>query len=284
MIIDIHTHTFPDKMAASVIDKLSHASRTVAFSDGTVDGLISNMNTSGINLSVVLPVATNAHQVEHVNNSSAKLNEIYDNKNIISFACLHPDHESYLQELNRIKSLGFKGIKIHPVYQGTDIDDIKFLRIFERAAELDLIVVTHAGLDIGFPGVMRCSPKMCRHVVDEIGDFKLVLAHMGGWKNWDEVPEYLADTKVYIDTAFSTGFITPRADSQWNPADLAMLNPEQFIEFVNIFGADRILFGTDSPWSSQNESIKFIKQLSINDEDKKKILGGNASRILQIPN
>ena len=173
-----------------------------------------------------------------------------------------------------------KGIKIHPIYQDTNIDDIKYLRIFERAAELDLIVVTHAGLDIGFPGLVRCSPKMSRHVVDEIGDFKFVLAHMGGWKNWTEVPEYLADTKVYIDTAFSTGVIIPRSDSKWNDDDLNLLKENEFLSLVKKFGIDRVVFGTDSPWSSQSESIKFIQQLPMSLEEQEKILGKNAEKII----
>ena len=282
MIIDIHTHIFPDKMAAAVIDKLSRTSRSVAFTDGTLSGLIEAMHSGGVDVSVILPVATNPHQVDKVNEVSYSLNERHFKDGIISFGCIHPDYEDYSKELNKLKELGFKGIKVHPVYQDTDLDDIKYLRIFERAAELDLIVVTHAGLDIGFPGVIRCSPKMSRHVVDEIGDFKLILAHMGGWKNWDEVPDYLAETKVYIDTAFSTGTITPRPDSVWKVEDLEMLNEDQFMTLFEAFGSDRILFGTDSPWSLQSDSIKFIEQLPINNEDKAKILGGNACQMLGI--
>jgi len=184
--------------------------------------------------------------------------------------------------LSRIKNYGFKGIKIHPVYQNTDIDDIKYLRIFDRAAELNLIVIAHAGLDIGFPEIVRCSPKMSRHAVDEVGNFKFVLAHMGGWKNWDEVSNYLADTKVYIDTAFSTGMIKPRIDSHWEPEDLKMLNEDEFMVLVKNFGANRVIFGTDSPWSSQSESIEFIKKLSITEDEKFRILGGNAAKLLNL--
>ena len=277
MIIDMHTHTFPDKMAASVIDKLSRTSKTVAFSDGTSKGLIDSMKEANVDISVILPVATNSHQVEKINDLALRVNE---QSEFISFGSIHPDYENYREELKRIKNFGIKGIKVHPVYQATDVDDIKFLRIFECAAELDLIVVTHAGFDIGFPGEIRCSPKMLRHVVDEIGDFKFVLAHMGSWKNWDEVPDYLADTKVYIDTAFSTGFIIPRADSHWNEEDLILLNAAQFMKIFEAFGADRILFGTDSPWSSQSESIKFIEALPMSDVNKNKILSANAMRLL----
>ena len=283
MIVDMHTHIFPDKIADDVIEKLSRVAGILAFTNGTLDGLKHSMDAAQIDLSVILPVATNTHQVEKINSSTAELNEKFSDAGIFSFGCIHPDFTNVRAELSRVKNRGLKGIKIHPVYQDVNLDDVKFLRIFERAAELDLIVVTHAGLDIGFPGVVRCSPRMIRHVVDEIGNFKFVAAHMGGWKNWREVLELLADTKIFIDTAFSTGKIIPRKDTVWNADDLKLLDAAQFMTFIKIFGADRILFGTDSPWSSAKTSIDFINNLPIDNADKNKILGLNAQKLLTLP-
>ena len=282
MIIDVHTHIFPEKISAAVIDKLSRISRTPAFTDGTLNGLQKSMDAAQIDLSVILPVATNTGQVEKINSSAAKLNEEFASAGIFSLGCIHPDFTNYREELGRVKNRGLKGIKIHPVYQDANLDDIKFLHILYRAAELDLIVVAHAGLDIGFPGVVKCSPQMARHVVDEVGDFKFVLAHMGGWKNWSDVLKLLTDTKVFIDTAFSTGEIVPRSDFHWEPDELKLLDAAQFMTFVKVFGADRILFGTDSPWSSQKTSLEFIKALPLTDADKNKILGLNAKRLLEL--
>lgn len=282
MIIDMHTHIFPDKISKDVVEKLSLTSRTPAFTDGTLGGLKNSMDAAQINFSVILPVATNTKQVEKINSSAAALNEKNFGDGIISFGCIHPDFTNYREELSRVKNYGLKGIKIHPVYQDTNLDDAKFLRIIYRAAELDLIVVTHAGLDIGFPGVVKCSPQMARHVVEELGEFKFILAHMGGWKNWGEVLKILAGTKIYIDTSFSTGKIIPRRDFHWSEEDLKLLTPAQFMEFVKIFGAERILFGTDSPWTSAGNSIKFIESLSLSDADKDKILGLNAQKLLEL--
>lgn len=282
MIIDMHTHIFPEKISEAVIEKLSRTSRTPAFTNGTLSGLLKSMNAAQINLSVILPVATNSKQVEKINAASAALNEKFFGEGIFSFGCIHPDFTNYREELGRVKNFGLKGIKIHPVYQDTNIDDAKFLRILDRAAELNLIVVTHAGLDIGFPGVIRCSPQMIKKAVDTIGNFKFVLAHMGGWKNWDEVLEILADTKIFMDTAFSTGEIIPRSDFNWEKSDLKLLSSAQFMNFVKVFGEDRILFGTDSPWTSTKPSIEFIKKLPLEDGDKDKILGLNAKKLLEI--
>ena len=282
MIVDMHTHIFPDKISAAVIDKLSRKAKIAAFTNGTLNGLKKSMDAAQIDLSVILPVATNTSQVEKINSSAAELNEKFFGAGIFSFGCIHPDFTNFKEELRHVKNRGLKGIKIHPVYQDTNLDDVKFLRILDCAAENDLIVVTHAGLDIGFPGVVRCSPKMARRVVKEVGEFKFVLAHMGGWKNWNEVLEILSGTKVFIDTAFSTGEIVPRADCVWQADELKLLDAAQFMTFVKIFGADRILFGTDSPWSSALTSIDFIKNLPINDDDKNKILGLNTKKLLAL--
>ena len=282
MIIDMHTHIFPGEISAVVIDKLSRVSRTPVFTDGTLNGLKKSMDAAQINFSVILPVATNTKQVEKINSASAALNEKNFGEGIISFGCIHPDFTNYREEFSRVKNFGLKGIKIHPVYQDVNLDDVKFLRIFDRAAELDLIVVTHAGLDIGFPGVVRCSPQMACNVVEEIGEFKFILAHMGGWKNWSEVLTLLADKKIYLDTSFSTGKIIPRSDSHWQEEDLKLLDAAQFMRFVETFGVERLLFGTDSPWTSPKTSIEFIKNLPLSDVDKNKILGGNAQRLLKV--
>ena len=291
MIIDIHTHTFPDKIAAQAIEKLSHASHTVPFTDGTSKGLLIAAQSEGIDLSVILPVASSPRQVSHINEASAALNSIYKGRGLFSIGCMHPDYEDYRQELKKIRDLGLKGIKIHPVYQDRDLDDIRYLRIFDAAASLGLFVITHAGLDIGYEGVKRCTPSMCRYVSQKIDGLTLILAHMGGWLNWDEVPEKLADTSVLLDTSFSTGKAYP-ADDHWAHGfslleseglwknDVKMLSQDQFMKLYNAFGCERILFGTDSPWSRQSEVLGFLRALPIPSNALHKILGGNAEALL----
>ena len=279
MVIDFHTHTFPDSIAARAVDSLSKEAHIIAHTNGTVSGLIDSMDKGGIDVSVLLPVATNASQVEGINDKAFRINEKYHDR-LISFGCIHPEFSRYKEELRRLKNEGVKGIKIHPVYQKNDIDSKPLLDIIYAACENDLIVITHAGLDIGFPGVVNCSPKMCRNVINTIGEFKFVLAHMGGWRNWDEVPLYLQDTSVYLDTSFSSGRIQALSDGYWDDKDKAMLDKDGFIKLVTAFGSRRILFGSDSPWSSQKESTEYIKSLGFSDDDLEKIMYVNASSLL----
>ncbi len=279
MIIDFHTHTFPARIAAAAIQKMQSDCHSAAFTAGTTEALQRSMAAAGIDWSIVLPVATNPAKVSAINDVSAGLS---GRDGLFCFGCIHPEQPDWKAELHRIAGLGLKGIKLHPVYQGVDFDDARYLRILECAGSLGLIVVTHAGDDIGFPGVVRCSPEMVRSALRQVGDVKLVLAHMGGWRNWDRVVDALADTSVYLDTAFSLGAITP-IDDHYQPQELPLLSGEGFCDLVHAFGAERVLFGTDSPWSSQAQSLADIQALPLTATEKAAILGGNAQKLLHLP-
>jgi len=280
MIIDIHTHTFPEKIASATIAKLEQMSHTRAFTDGTTEALANAMERAGIDRAVVLPVATNDRQVVRVNDASIRLTETYESRGVLSFGCMHPTFEGWKEELDRIAEQGLKGIKIHPVYQNVDLDDVRFLRILDRCGQLGLTVVTHAGIDIGYPEKVNCSPAMARRAVQQVGPVKLVLAHMGGWRNWDEVEDLLADTSVYLDTSFSVGKIADLGDGYYRPEELDMLAPEEFARLVKTFGASRVLFGTDSPWDNYENALSFIRGLPVTVAERAAILGGNARRLL----
>ena len=280
MIIDFHTHTFPDQIAARTLAKLSGLSHTVPFTDGTAGGLSAAARAAGVDLSVVLPVATSPGQVARINESAARNNEETEETGLFSFGCIHPDYPEWKEELGRVAALGLKGVKIHPVYQGVNLDDPRYLRILERAGELGLVVVTHTGADIGYPGAEHCAPEAALRAVKQVGPVKLVLAHMGGWRQWERAEELLADTTVWLDTSFSTGTLVPLDDGHYAPEELPLLDEEHFLRMVRAFGAQRLLFGTDSPWSAQRESIAWIRALPLSEAEKDAILGGNAQRLL----
>lgn len=282
MIIDFHTHTFPARIAPATLAKLSAASHSPAFTDGTNEDLVKTMTGAGVDLSVVLPVATNPGQVVKVNDAAAAANEQWAGQGIHSFGCIHPDHPHCREELARVAALGLKGIKIHPVYQEADMDDIRYLRILERAGELGLIVVAHSGQDIGFPGVVRCAPAQTRRALEQVGPVTMVLAHMGGWRDWHEVYEQLGDTSVYLDTSFSLGEIPVLNDGYYTPESRRLLSPEDFVALVRRFGAERVVFGTDSPWNDLSACLRQLRALSLTEEERNAILGGNGRKLLNV--
>ena len=114
MIIDFHTHTFPDQIAASAVARLSDRANIPAYSSGTAGGLLLAERAAGVDRSIILPVATKPEQVHHINDAAAAHNEHAFVTNMFSFACIHPDYEDWKQELDRIAARNMRGIKLHP--------------------------------------------------------------------------------------------------------------------------------------------------------------------------
>lgn len=265
MIIDFHTHIFPEKIAGKTIESLENLSGIKASTNGTLEGLLASMERTGVDMSVIMPVATKPSQMESINAYAKEICDMYPGK-LISFGGIHPDCEDYKSELNHIKELGLKGIKIHPDYQRVMIDDVRFMNIIEYASELGLVILTHAGIDIGLPEPVHCPPQKMRKVIDKIKPEKMIVAHYGGWKQWQEVYEYLAGENVYLDTAFTFDYI----------------EKEMFLKILQKHGEDKILFATDSPWSHATRDIQAVNNMPIADSIKQKIFSENAKKLLQI--
>lgn len=276
MIIDFHTHIFPDEISSATVAKLGESANIQPMTDGSESGLMRSMLYSAVSFSVSLPVITNPLKTHHINELQVQLSDV--NPQIIRFGGIHPDSTDVYSELRFLKESGIKGIKIHPVYQKTDFDDIKYLRILDTAASLGLIIVSHAGKDIGFPGADRCSPVHIENALKQLGNIPLVLAHMGGWMQWDEAFERLSRYNVFFDTSFSIGTVQKKNSSGCH----SFLNSEAAADIIHSVGSERFLFGTDSPWTDQRESVRIIQGLLLSEKEKKNILSDNAKKLLQI--
>lgn len=282
MIIDFHTHTFPDKIASRTVDHLATVSRTKPFSDGSEGGLISSMEKNSIDYSVSLPVMTKPAQTEKINPLLAERREELLSQHIVTFGGIHPGYENYKEILKLLKDNGVPGIKIHPAYQNMDLDDLVMKRIIAAASELDLIVLTHAGIDIGIYDHNYASVKMALNIIEDVRPDKFVLAHMGGWACWDQVESDLCGAPVYFDTAFSLGKVTSHPTLTEPPYKTSNLDEESFVRIIRKHGAEKILFATDSPWEDQGDYVQRMMQTSLTSDEKEAIFYNNAAALLQL--
>ena len=262
MIIDIHTHVFPDELAPKAIHSLMEGiiEPYLPVSNGTVSGLLKNMDEWGIDISVVQPVVTKLSQTKSVNEWAASINS----DRLICFGGIYPHTDDYKRDIDFAVSLGLKGLKFHVEYQGFNLDDERMLRIYDYALEKGLILLHHAGFDPKFPAPFKSSPQQFAHIAEEMRGGIIIAAHLGGHDQWDDVETYLAGTGIYLDT--SMGF-------EYFPHD-------QFLRIVKKHGADKILFGSDAPWSNAQTEIEHLKSMPIPEDDINCILGGNARRLL----
>lgn len=265
MVIDFHTHIFPDAIAAKTIAALENKAGIQAAADGTLDGLLASMERAGVDLSVIMPVVTKPSQFDSINAFAASVNEKYAGR-LLSFGGIHPDCDNYKEKLDTIKSMGLPGIKLHPDYQGVMIDDVRYMNIIEYASEIGLIILTHAGIDIGIPEPVHCPPDRMRKVVDKIRPEKMILAHYGGWKQWEEVYEYLAGENVYLDTSFTFDYI----------------ERELVLKILEKHGPEKLLFATDSPWSDAVQGIAYVRSLPLEPDTIEDILSNNAKKLLNL--
>ena len=261
MIIDFHTHAFPEKIVEKAMRTLIHnAGNAIPFTDGTAAGLLKYMDANGIDKAVVLNIATNPKQQHNVNDFAASINS----DRLISFGSVHPDAPDAIEELHRIKEMGLKGIKLHPDYQGFFVDDEKLLPIYETIDKLGLVLVFHAGVDIQYFEPVHCPPERLCRVLSAFPGGRVVAAHMGGYLQWYDVEKYLVGKNLYLDTSYSYS---------------RMPSPHA-ARIIRAHGTDKVLFGSDMPWSGTALEKRFIESLELDADAEAGILGENARRLL----
>lgn len=268
MLIDFHTHIFPDKIAKSTLDVLKagvlkqEKVHSISYFDGTKTGLIDAMSKNGVDISVTLPIATKPTQTESINSFA---NNVTDT-NIISFASLHPANDNIDKILGDIKKAGFCGIKLHPEFQGFFVDSPECIKILKKAEKLGLYTVFHAGADIGLPPPVHSTPKHFKNALEYVSGKYIIAAHLGGWRMWDDVEEYLVGTNMYFDTAFIKDYISP----------------EQALRIIKNHGSKKILFGSDNPWENPKDTLTYLKSLELTQDELDNITHKNALKILNI--
>lgn len=263
MVIDFHTHCFPDRIAAGALEKLSASAGALArLTDGTLEGTKRQLAQDGVDCAVALNIAVTPSQQRSVNDFAAAISS----GAIIGFGSVHPFAPDALPELERMKELGIRGVKFHPHYQRFATDDLAVFPIYRKAASLGFITVFHAGHDLAFADSDVASPLAIARALPQFDGAPVVAAHMGGCLCWGDAGRHLAGLPVYFDTSFSHSHIpVPEA-----------------LRLIEKHGVERILFGTDLPWSGITNELGFIQSLGLTEQETQQILGLNATKLLGV--
>ena len=282
MIIDFHTHIFPKKIAAHAVATIEIKAATPTYLDGSLEDLRASMKEAGIDISVLLSVATNPAKISHMNDLQIAGAEQGD-PDLIWFGCVHPYAHNWKEELERIAAAGLKGIKLHPQYQGFVIDEPKSIRVLEKCGELGLIVLNHSGKEPAYPGVLTSTPQQIRNALKQAGPVTFVGAHMGALMCWDEALDTYGDLpNVYLETSWGLRHLMPQQRGYYSQEAMGLMDPDAFTKLIRDFGADRVLFGSDSPWRGQKQTADGIQALPLTTEEKELIFHKNAEKLLNI--
>ena len=262
MIVDFHTHCFPDTLAPRAMGRLSALSQYPPRLSGTLSDLQRSMREAGVDLSVVLHIATNPHQTPAVNDFAIAAN---GEKGIVSFGSVHYAYADINGELARLQAAGIRGIKFHPDFQEFDVDDRKLMYpIYEKAAETGFILLFHCGCDLDVRTEYHCTPERFARMARDFRGARIVGAHLGGQAMWDDVLRYTVGQDIYLDTSYAFGW----------------LSDAQLREVLDRHDPDKLLFGTDSPWAGQREDVEMMLRRLPDAQTYRKIMGENAARLL----
>ncbi|HRU39233.1 MAG TPA: amidohydrolase family protein, partial [Candidatus Goldiibacteriota bacterium] len=233
--------------------------------DGTLAALKGYMENDGVALSINAPIATRPEQVISINRKMVEHNKIPSN--VICFGTMHPlfgKSGNVEEELEYLAENGIKGIKMHTEYQEFYPDDGKLGRIYRACVKNGLIILFHAGADAAYDfESTHGTPKRFAAMLKAFPDLKAVLAHMGGFRMWDQVYREIAGKNVYFDTAYSSE-----------------MEDSVFKGLVAAHGAGRVVFGTDFPWERASVIIDKVKKNVENEADREKIFHLNAEKLL----
>lgn len=264
-IIDFHTHCYTDALAERAMRKLSESGGIAYYHDGTVRGLVQTAAEAGIELSVVMPIATKESQNTTINTWAAEVQA--ENDSLLCFGTVYPFTADYKAVVAQIAALGLKGVKFHPEYQSFRIDDQgPYTRCMRKSPRPDCRCCSTpaATWRTSRPSTPSRTPSIGWRPISP--GAQIIAAHVGGYEFWDEAAELLPATGIYVDLA----------------ASAEQLRGEHLRRIIEKWGSERVLFATDSPWFPQKAGIDALYSAGLSAEAYENIFHRNAERLLKL--
>jgi hypothetical protein len=262
VVIDFHTHIYPEDEAREAIAAVKRNFGIIAPETGTLAGLLASMKKAGINNSVLLPVARLPEEVRPKN----KWVKSIAREGIVPFGAIHPLQKDLEEELDILLEDGICGVKIVPSLEKIYPDDDRCDLLYESLIEREMIIVFHAGAEPVERGEIFGTPERFSSMTESYPELKVVLTHLGGFRMWDDVLRYLIPHGdcVCFDCAYVWGYLTK----------------DRIAELIRSIGVDHVLFGTDYPWATPARDIELVKGLDLLEDDITKILHSNGEMLL----
>lgn len=172
----------------------------------------------------------------------------------IPYAWIDLNHDGHMEHLKTIQGK-IHGVKFHPSISQVPIDDERMKPLISFCGEHQLPILVHCG---------RHPISHIKHVLGAADAHKntiLIAAHLGG-NAYDLIEEAIELCKhhnmknVFFDT--STG-----------------RHPELLRRMIKAIGDERIIFGTDLPYTDMDLNMKYIELCNLNAKEYRNIMGYN---------
>lgn len=313
-IIALEEHYFDPGIAAKFNDKVGFAGTPIRKRLDDVDDLrIREMDEAGIDVQVLSQGApsTQRFDPETAVKLSIEANDrlqqtiLRHPDRYAGFAALPtPDPKAAADELERtVTKYGFKGAMIHGLTNGEFIDLPKYWPIFERAQKLGVPIYLHPAMphpDVikayyaeyveKFPGILTAGwgftvetatqgiRMVLSGVFDKYPGLQVIIGHLGEglpfslWRISEALSRESDMGRSFADTFCEHFHIT----TSGNFSDPAMICS------MMEMGTDRIMFSIDYPFVMNGPAVDWMEGIRLSPDDKKKILAGNAEKLLKM--
>ena len=277
MIVDIHTHLFSkdvrehrenyfDSESAFRLLYESPKSKIVSAED-----TVASMDEDGVDVSVVFGFPWRSLKTARENNDAVAEAVARYPSRLVGFCCLDPTVPGADKEAARCLDAGLSGVGELAFYEsgiGEDALD-RLSPIMDLCRERDVPVMIHTNEPVGhlYPGKTANTLAEIYRLVKRFSENRIILAHWGaGLLFYVLLKKEVADVlrRVWVDTAASP----------------YLYRPEIYPLAAKIFGADKILFGTDFPLLRPARYFKEMAAAGLSDSDREMILGKNARHLL----
>lgn len=261
-VTDAHCHIYPERIASRAIHGTDTFYGAHSLCEGTVTDLIKRGDKAGIDRFIVQSVATTPRQVESINEFVAGEVARHGGR-LVGLGTLHPDSTDIKGDVEKLISLGLKGVKLHPDIQAFKIDDYRCLKIYELCEERKLPILMHTG-DNRFD---YSNPNRLLPVLEIYSGLTVIGAHFGGWSIWEEASRAYADIPNFYVDCSSSFYYLPK---------------EKIKQIIRRYGANRVLFGTDYPMWTYDSELEYFFSLELDESENRCILNNNVSKIFNL--
>lgn len=169
---------------------------------------------------------------------------------LIGFMCLDPTQDGWEREMREGREvLGLRGIKLLPMYAGFRPDDARLDPLWRYATQHQLPVLLHTGTTFVAQAPLECTlPRHIDAVAIRFPDVKIIMAHLGHPYEGECIATFRKHPNVYADVSAL----------HYRPFQLY-----HSLMLVQEYGVwHKVLFGTDFPFTTVNESIAGLRKLN----------------------
>lgn len=195
---------------------------------------------------------------------------------LIAFPSVDPlmGEESMVQELrDKLDNFAARGLKIHPAEGCFFPNDPVLWPVYQVCQDRNIPIISHSGRWITESVENFAQPVHFTDVLKAFPKLTLVIAHLGA-------PFF--EESIDLSKKFSNLYFDTSATIHGGAGGEEALSDEDAVRLIRKIGTDRVMFGSDFPWSHPGQDLKRFVGLKFTEEEKKAILAKNAKRILKI--